>query len=219
MKNSRRMAQRLAVERVQHGVAGAVGRRAGALGRRPLPIFGGHAAEGALVDLAVLGARERHAVMLELVDRRRRLAAQIFDRVLVAEPVRPLDGVVHVPAPVVLAHVAERGGDAALGRDGVRAGREDLGDAGGLQAGFGAAERRAQARAAGADDDDVVGVVGEGIGLAVDAGAARRCCCRRPSPQPPKVSLRIAKPQSSGDRDREEGVGDQAATCAPSPWM
>ena len=72
--------------------------------------------------------------MLELVDRVGRLAAQIFDGVLVAEPVRPLDGVVHVPAPVVRAHIAERRGDAALRRDGVRAGREHLGDAGGAQA-------------------------------------------------------------------------------------
>ena len=113
-----RVAERLAVERVQHGVAGAVGGGAGAL-RDALAVVGGHAAEGALIDLAVLGAREGHAVMLELVDRGRRLAAEIFDGVLVAEPVRPLDGVVHVPAPVVLAHVAERGGDAALRRDGV----------------------------------------------------------------------------------------------------
>ena len=161
-----RMAQRLPVERVQHGVAGAVRRRAGAL-RDALAEMGGHAAEGALIDLAVLGARERQAVVVELVDRRRRLAHQIFDGVLVAEPVRPLDGVVHVPAPVVLAHVAERGGDAALGGDRVRAGGEDLGDAGGLQARLAGAERGAQARAAGADDHHVIGVVGEGIGLAV----------------------------------------------------
>ena len=102
--------------------------------------------------------------MLELVDRRRRVADQVFDGVLVAQPVRPLDGVVHVPAPVVLAHVAEAGGDAALGGDRVRAGGEDLGEAGGLQARLGAAERGAQARAAGSDDHDVVLVVDELVG-------------------------------------------------------
>ena len=88
--------------------------------------------------------------MLQLVNRGRRVAAHIFDGVLVAEPVRPLDGVVHVPAPVVLAHIAERGGDAALRRDGVRAGGEDLGDAGGAQAGLAAADHGAQTGAAGA---------------------------------------------------------------------
>ena len=36
-----------------------------------------------------------------------------FDRVLVPEPVRALDCVVHVPVPVVLVHIAECGADAA----------------------------------------------------------------------------------------------------------
>ena len=85
--------------------------------------------------------------MLELVDRLGSVAAQIFDRVLVAQPVGALDRVVHVPAPVVRTHVAERGGNAALRRHGVRAGRKHLGDAGGLQAGLRCAERRPEARA------------------------------------------------------------------------
>src|SRR5690606_14644554 len=59
--------QRLLVQRVQHGVAGAVGRGAGALGDA-LAVVRGHAAEGTLVDAAVLGARERHALVLELDD-------------------------------------------------------------------------------------------------------------------------------------------------------
>src|SRR3546814_14611333 len=67
----------------------------------------------ALVDLAFLGARERHALVLEFDDRRDRLAAHVFDRVLVAQPVRALDGVVVVVAPVVRTHVAQRGRDAA----------------------------------------------------------------------------------------------------------
>ena len=122
------------------------------------------AAERALVDLALLGAAERHAEMFQLVDRRDRLAAHVFDGVLVAEPVRPLDGVVHVPAPVVLAHVAERGADAALRRHGVAARREHLGDAGGLQAGGAHAEGGAQAGPAGADHHHVVGVVDDVVG-------------------------------------------------------
>ncbi len=169
MKNSHVRLQRLPVERVQDRVAGAVGGGAGALGDA-LAVIGGHAAERALVDLAFLGARERHAPVVELVDRRRRVAAEIFDRVLVAEPVGALDGVVHVPAPVVRPHIAERGRDAALRRDGVRAGREHLGDAGGAQARLRAADGGAQARAAGADDDDVEGVIGDRIGLAVLRG-------------------------------------------------
>ena len=115
----------LLVQRVQHRVAGAVGRGAGAL-HRLLAVVGGVAAERALVDRAVRVAVERHAEVLELVDDLRRLAAHELDRVLVAEPVGALDGVVEVVVPVVLAHVAERGADAALRRDRVRAGREHL---------------------------------------------------------------------------------------------
>ena len=153
--------QRLLVQRVQHGVAGTVGRGAGPLRRRAFTEPGGHAAEGTLVDLAVLGARERHAVVLQLDDGRDGLAAHVLDGVLVAQPVRALDGVVEVVAPVVLAHVAQRGGDAALRRHGVRAGREDLGQAHGLQALGGQAEGRAQAGAAGAHHDHVVLVFGD----------------------------------------------------------
>src|SRR5690606_24732888 len=81
--------------------------------------------------------------------------------VLVAEPVRALDGVVHVPAPVVLAHVAERRADAALRRHRVAAGRKHLAQASGRQALLGKAQGRPQTRAAGADDDDVVAVIDE----------------------------------------------------------
>ncbi len=154
--------QRLLVQRVQHGVPGAVRRRAGAL-RDALAIVRGHAAERPLVDAPVLGAGERHAVVLELEHGARRLLAHELDGVLVAEPVRALDGVVEVEAPVVLAHVAERGADAALRRHRVAAGGEHLADAGGRQARFGQTEGRTQTRAAGADDDDVVAVIGERV--------------------------------------------------------
>ena len=152
---------------------GRCGRRRRRCAGRALAELGGHAAEGALVDLALFGAGERHAPVLELVDRGGSVAAEVFDGVLVAEPVGALDGVVHVPAPVVRPHVAERGGDAALRGDRVRAGRKDLGDAGCLQAGLGASDACAQARAARAHDHDVVGVVRDRVGH-----AAERCCAR-----------------------------------------
>ena len=95
------------------------------------------------------------AEVLELVDDVGCLAAHELDRVLVAEPVGALDGVVEVVVPVVLAHVAERGADAALRGDGVRASREDLRQHGDVEAGARELQRRAHPRAAGADDDDV----------------------------------------------------------------
>ena len=77
------------------------------------------AAEPALIDLAFGRAIERQTHVLELEHRVDRLARQHFGRVLVDEVVAALDGVEHVPFPVVFFGVAERGADAALGRAGV----------------------------------------------------------------------------------------------------
>src|SRR6476659_9899002 len=81
-----------------------------------------------------------------------------------------------MPAPVVLVHVAERGRDAALRRYRMRAGRKDLGDAGGAQAGLAATDHRAKARAAGADHHDVIGVVLDRIGVSVGGKGSRAGC-------------------------------------------
>ncbi len=171
---------RLAVQGVQDGVAGAVGGGAGAL-HRAFAEIAGHAAKGALIDLAFVCAREGHAPVFQLIDGLGRVADQIFDGVLVAQPVRPLDGVVHVPLPAVLAHVGQGGRDATLSGHGVRAGREDLGDAGDLQALLGGAEGGAQAGAPGADDDDVVFVIDK---LVCSHGGIRLRPAAGPSPAP-----------------------------------
>src|SRR6056297_270073 len=144
---------------MQHGVAGAIGRRAGALRRRALAHARGHAAEGPLVDAPILGARERHTVVLEFDDGVGRLLAHVLDGVLVAQPVGALHRVVHVPAPVVLAHVAQRGADAALCGYCVTAGGKHLGDTGRAQALFRQAESGAQPRTACTDYHHVVTVI------------------------------------------------------------
>ena len=153
-EETRVVLERLLVERVQDCMAGAIGGSAGAL-RGAFAEMRRHAAKRALVDLAFLGARERHAVMFELDDRGNRFAAHVFDRVLIAEPVRTLDRVVKVETPVVLAHVAERGRNAALRGDRVRARRKHFREARRLQTRRGETEGRAQTRAAGTDHDDV----------------------------------------------------------------
>ncbi len=173
----RRVPERLTVERVQDGVPRTVGRRARALRRRAPAVVGGHAAERTLIDAAVFRAAERHAVVLEFVDRVRCVAAEVLDRVLVAEPVGTLDGIVHVPLPAVGSHVADRGGDAALRRDRMRARREHFGHAGRLEAGLRAAERRPEARAAGAHHDHVIDVLGDRIGTPVHARLCNAVRC------------------------------------------
>ena len=187
--------QRLLVQRVQHRVAGAIGCGAGAL-RNALAVIRGHAAKGALVDAAISRARERHTVVLKLDYRRGSFLAHEFDRVLVTEPVGSLDGVVHMPAPVVFAHVGERGADATLRRHGVAAGWKYLGDAGGVEPGFGHAQRCTQARATGADHDDVRGVIHKTVRghCRVNPSAqrsARRRCRQLPAAHAQPCSMQV----------------------------
>jgi hypothetical protein len=79
----------------------------------------------------------------------------------------PLIGVVEVVVPVVFAHVAERGADAALCGHGVRTRREHLRQHGHVQAGARKLQRGAHAGAAGADDDDVELALGDLLRFAV----------------------------------------------------
>ena len=151
--------KRLLIQRVQNRMAGAVGRSSSALRGRAFAILRGHAAERALIDLTLFGPRERHSVMFQLQHRRNRFAAHIFDGILVAEPVGALYRVVEMPAPVILAHIREGGRDAALCGNGVAARREDLADTRGAQAFEGHTECCPQPGAAGAQYDDVVGVI------------------------------------------------------------
>ena len=163
--------QALLIERVEHGVTGPVCRRAGALGRRAIAHILGHATESPLIDFALVRPAERHAEMFELVNRRRGFAAHIFNRVLVPEPIGAFDRVIHMPGPVIRPHIAERGGNPALRRHGMRAGREHLGDTGGFQPGFGDAHCGAEARAAGPDNHGVIGVINDLVGVGHDAQA------------------------------------------------
>src|SRR6185369_6664802 len=119
---------------------------------RALAVIARLAAERALIYPAVRRAVERHAEVLELVNGFVGLAAHEFDRVLVAQVVRALDGIEHVPVPVVVAVVSERRGDAALRGYCVRARGKNLRQHRDLQIGFSEMERRAQTGPAGADD-------------------------------------------------------------------
>src|SRR5690606_328594 len=94
--------------------------------------------------------------VLELEHGARALAAHVFDGLLVADVVGALDGVVHVPAPVVLGiHAGDRAGDTALGGHGVRARREYLGDHGGVVAGLRQLQGGTKTGAPAPDDDAV----------------------------------------------------------------
>ena len=135
----------LLVQGLQDHVPGPVGREARPADG-PLAEVPGMAAEPALVDLALGRAVERQAHVLELDHGLDGFAGQDLRRVLVGQVVATLDGVEHVPLPVVLLEVAERGAHATLGGPGVGAGRIELGDDRGVHPGLGAVRRRPRGR-------------------------------------------------------------------------
>src|SRR5260370_10493458 len=206
-KEARLVLEALLVERVQDCVAGAIRGGAGPISHVALGILRRVPAKAALVDLAVLGTAEGRAEMLELDDRGYRLAAHVFDRVLVAEPVGPPDRVEHVPAPIVFFHVAERRADAALRGNRVAACRKDLGDAGGVQPRRDHAQRRPQSGAAGPEDDHVKRVVDDVVAVGHD-----------PPPYRPRKSFRTARtlaPPSTtaAPRTRSAAATNRARVC------
>ena len=115
------------------------------------------AAEVALEDAAVGRAIEHRAPGFELADAIGRFLrvelghAPVVDVLAAAHRV----GEVHLPAVAVVV-VRHRRGHAAFGHDGVRLAEQRLADQPDRHAGAGRFDRRAQAGAAGADDEHVV---------------------------------------------------------------
>ncbi len=157
--------KRLAIKRVQDGVAGTVSSSAGALYRRTITKVLHVATEWALINLTFFGTRERNAVMFQLIDRGRRFTRQIFHGISIAQPVRSLNGIVHVPLPAIRTHILERSRNTTLRRNRMGARRENLGDASRLQTLFGHAKRCTQSGTTGTNDDDIELVIDERIGL------------------------------------------------------
>jgi hypothetical protein len=138
----------LLVEHLDQDVTGDVGRvdgprRAG----RP---------EGTLRHPAVVAPGEVGAPVVELVDVERGLVAQDLDRVLVAEEVGALDGVVGVLLGIVVAGVPERRVDPALRGPGVAAGRVELRDHADVGSGIECGDGGAHSGATGPHDEHVV---------------------------------------------------------------
>mmetsp|Transcript_4714 Transcript_4714/g.11881 ORF Transcript_4714/g.11881 Transcript_4714/m.11881 type:complete len:335 (-) Transcript_4714:384-1388(-) len=122
-----------AVQGVEHGMSGPVGGGAAPVRLPSLPEIQALSSERSLVNLPLLRPAEGQAEFLQFQHGLRGLATHVVDGVLIAEPIGSLDGVVHVPSPIVRSHVPQCRVDPALRRDGVRARGEELGDARGLE--------------------------------------------------------------------------------------
>ena len=103
----------LLIQRLQDHVPGAVGSVAAA-SHWPFTVVARVATETALINLPVWRAVEREPHALQLNHCRDRFACKDLSRILVGQVVTTLDGVEHVPLPVVLFNIAECGADTAL---------------------------------------------------------------------------------------------------------
>ena len=141
---------RAAYERALDLAPGVVAREA----RPAIPV----GAEEPLGESTVALAREADAEAHEIVDRRRRLAAEKLDRSRIGKPVRLAQRVRSVLLPAVVGiHRAERGVDAAGREDGVGVVAAALPDAQDLDAPFLELDRRAKTGRARADDEHADG--------------------------------------------------------------
>ena len=78
--------QALLIQRVQDGMAGPVSSGTGTA-RHRLAVIQCVSTKRALINLAFIGTRKRHAVIFQLDHRGNGITAHIFDRILVAKPV------------------------------------------------------------------------------------------------------------------------------------
>ena len=121
------------IKRVQQRVTSTVSSSAGtsSLGRVIRAL--GLTAERTLVDATLLGTRERQTHMLKFKHCFRANRTHVLDSVLVTDIIRTFDGIVHVPAPIIVRISGGDGaGDATLRRHSVRASRKHFSYNGGL---------------------------------------------------------------------------------------
>ena len=154
------MAQGLAIEGMNNGMAGSIRSRAGALGGA-FTKTGGHAAEGPLIDFSLFGAGKRNAIMLKFINGSRCMLTKIFDGVLVAEPIRPLYGIIHVPAPIIFAHIAKGCRNPTLGGHGMGTGWKYFGNTCRLKARLSCTKCGTKPCAAGAHHHNIISVVNQ----------------------------------------------------------
>ena len=81
-----------------------------------------------LINATFLCSRERQAHVLKLEDSLRACLTHVFDGFLITNVIRPLNGVIHMPLPLIIWIVAGNcTGNPTLCRNCVRARRENLG--------------------------------------------------------------------------------------------
>src|SRR5665647_2432206 len=152
--------QSLSIERVEQSMPCSI-RSSARAWHRMFAEIAHVATERPLIDFSVFGAGEGHPRMFQLEDRGDGLPAHVLDRILIAEPIRPFDRIVHMPLPTVFAEIAKTGCNATLGGNRVTACRKHFCNASSCQACLDGALSSAQTGTAGTDDNDIKRMVDE----------------------------------------------------------
>jgi hypothetical protein len=139
---------------MEHSMTGSVGSGTGSL-NSVLAEFLSMSTEATLENPAVFDAAEGHAHVFEFDNNFGSHTAHEFYGVLIAKVIASLDGVEHVPDPVVGLHVAQGRRNASLSRYRMRAGREDLADDSSID-NFGSFERSSKSCPAGSYNHNIV---------------------------------------------------------------
>src|SRR5690606_24873203 len=142
------------IKSMQQRMTGTVCCSTGTSSLPALAIVLGLTTERTLIDTTGFGTGERQPHVLEFKDSLRTYGTHVLDSVLVTDIVGTLDGVVHVPAPIIVRVSRSDGaGDATLRGNCMRTSREYLGDHRSLVTTLGQLQCCAHARAAATDDD------------------------------------------------------------------
>ena len=88
-------------------MSGSVGDGTAAVGLASSAEILGLTSEGSLINFALLRSREWHTIRLKLKNSVGGLLGHVVNGVLISEPIRTLHGIVEVPSPIILVHVAE----------------------------------------------------------------------------------------------------------------
>ena len=160
----------LSVQSVKKSVTSTIRGSSTTGGLSSLTKVQGLTTEGTLVDLTVLGTRERDTIVLQLVDSLGGLSAHVLNGILVTQPIRTLNGVISMPPPVILGHVTKSSVDTTLGSDCVRTSGEQLGDAGRLETRLSQTHSSTKTSTTGTNNDGIVVVVNNVVSLRSRSG-------------------------------------------------
>ena len=78
----------------------AIGRSTGPTGHR-LTMIKRMTAKWTLINFTFFSARERHTIILKFNNRWDGITTHVFNGVLIAQPIRSFDSIIHVKLPVI----------------------------------------------------------------------------------------------------------------------